>query len=365
MVPTTDDEGTKHMALWLVRAGKSGEHEQRFIHDSKIYLTWAPLNCDLSKIGTREQLRQTLEQFFPNASPGRITQNSGQVWAFAKRMSPGDWVAMPSKHAPSIHIGEITSPYRFRSDADANARHARDVRWIELDVPRTNFDQDLLYSLGAFSGICEVKRNNAEERIRAMQKNGWKSTHAALPQKPGKMAPSSGPEDAELDEAEDMIDLEQQARDQITRFIIAKFKGHGLAMLVRRVLEAQGYTVHQPPEGPDRGIDLLAAPGPLGFGTPKICVQVKSQESPIERVVLDQLLGTMSNVQADRGLLVSWGGFKGSLKREEAQQFFRVRLWDSADLIEQIFAVYDKLPDDLRAELPLKRLWSLSLAEED
>lgn len=354
------------MALWLVRAGKSGQHEQRFIHDKNIYLTWAALDTDLSKIATREQLRQTLEQTFPNASPGRITQNSGQVWAFAKKMNPGDWVAMPSKHTPSIHIGEIMGPYRYEPSADVNARHAREVRWIELDVPRTNFDQDLLYSLGAFSGICEVKRNNAEERIRAMQKNGWKSTHTAVAAtRPIKNGPEPVVEEAEIEDAGDMIDLEQQARDQITRFIIAKFKGHGLATLVRRVLEAQGYTVHQPPEGPDRGIDLLAAPGPLGFGTPKICVQVKSQESPIERVVLDQLLGTMSNVQADRGLLVSWGGFKGSLKREEAQQFFRVRLWDSADLIEQIFSVYDKLPDDLRAELPLKRLWSLSLAEED
>jgi restriction system protein len=354
------------MALWLVRAGKSGQHEQRFIHDKNIYLTWEALDSDLSKIATREQLRRMLENTFPNASAGRITQNSGQVWAFAKRMNPGDWVAMPSKHTPSIHIGEITGPYRYDPKADANARHARDVRWIELDVPRTNFDQDLLYSLGAFSGICEVKRNNAEERIRAMQKSGWKSTHTAVTQqRTGKIDSGPLPEETEIDDAGDMIDLEQQARDQITRFIIAKFKGHGLAMLVRRVLEAQGYTVHQPPEGPDRGIDLLAAPGPLGFGTPKICVQVKSQESPIERVVLDQLLGTMSNVQADRGLLVSWGGFKGSLKREEAQQFFRVRLWDSADLIEQIFSVYDKLPDELRAELPLKRLWSLSLTEDE
>ncbi len=355
------------MALWLVRSGKVGQHEQRFLEDNRIYLTWDGLDTDLSRVKTREELRDALERTYPNAAPGRITQNSGQIWAFAKRMKPGDWIAMPSKASPSIHIGEITGQYKFNNSADDATRHSRDVRWIELDVPRTNFDQDILYSLGAFSAICEVKRNNAEERVRAMQKTNWRAVHGGIGSgvSTTRRQLDSASDEVEVDDSNELIDLEQQARDQITRFIIAKFKGHGLATLVRRVLEAQGYTVHQPPEGPDRGIDLLAAPGPLGFGSPKICVQVKSQETPVERVVLDQLLGTMSNVQADRGLLVSWGGFKGTVKREEAQQFFRVRLWDSADLIDQVLSVYDKLSDDLRAELPLKRLWSLSLAEED
>lgn len=40
---------------------------------------------------------------------------------------------------------------------------------------------------------------------------------------------------------------------------------------------------------------------------------------------LDQLIGAMQNVQASHGLLVSWGGFKSSVDKEEATQFFRVR----------------------------------------
>jgi restriction system protein len=67
----------------------------------------------------------------------------------------------------------------------------------------------------------------------------------------------------------------------------------------------------------------------------------------------------MSNVGADQGLLVSWGGFKTSVDREAASQFFRVRLWDSDALVEQLLANYDKLPDDLRAEIPLQRVWAL------
>jgi restriction system protein len=85
--------------------------------------------------------------------------------------------------------------------------------------------------------------------------------------------------------------------------------------LCEAVLEAQGYTVFVPPEGANKGVDLLAAPGALGFGSPRICVQVKARDSPADRVVLDQLIGVMQNFHAEQGLLVSWSGFKQSIQR--------------------------------------------------
>lgn len=354
------------MALWLIRAGRNGEYEQKFLDESRVYLCWNDLDADLSKVDDRDGLREVLERTYPDAKTGRVRQNSGQIWAFAKKMQPGDWVVVPSKFGPSIHVGEITGDYTHHPEGPNPYFHFRAVRWIEQDIPRTNFDQDILYSLGAFLTICQIKRNDAERRIREMAKTGWKAG-ATTAARIATSGPDATADDADIDTDESglEIDLEQQARDQITRHIIAKFKGHGLARLVGEILKAQGYTIHQPPEGPDRGIDLLAAPGPLGFGEPRIVVQVKSQESALDRPTLDQLLGTMSNVQADRGLLVCWGGFKSTVKREEAQQFFRVRLWDSADLIENLLAVYNKLDDDLKTEIPLKPIWTLAMGEDE
>jgi restriction system protein len=71
--------------------------------------------------------------------------------------------------------------------------------------------------------------------------------------------------------------------------------------------------------------------------------------------------GTGSIFNADLGLLVSWGGFKRSIIEEARRSFFTTRLWDSGDLLKEILKIYDKLPDKLRAELPLKRIWSLVL----
>jgi len=85
----------------------------------------------------------------------------------------------------------------------------------------------------------------------------------------------------------------------------------------------------------------------------------------VDRPTLDQLIGTMQNVQADQGLLVAWGGFKTSVEKETAHHFFRVRLWDQDALIDELLEHYDKLDEDLRAELPLKRIWTVAVQEEE
>jgi restriction system protein len=341
--------GELKMTLWLMRAGSHGEYEQKFISEKRIYLTWEGLNHNLEKISERSKLRSLLATVYPNAKKGCINNHAGQIWAFSKSMKPGDWVVLPSKLKRAIHIAEIAGEYCFDGKQDDPYYHYRKIKWIETDIPRSNFDQDLLYSFGSAMTICEISRNDAEKRVRAMEKSGWKSRHAST-HKPIDEEFTGEPEDGTLD-------LEEVARDHIASLIIAKFKGHGMARLVDGILRAQGYTTFVSPEGPDKGVDILAAPEPLGFGEPRICVQVKSGDGPLDRPTLDQLIGAMQNLHAQQGLLVSWGGFKTSIERETANQFFKVRLWDQNELIEQLLEHYDKLDDDIRAELSLKRIW--------
>ena len=274
-------------------------------------------------------------------------------------MAVGDWVVLPSKHRPAVHVGEVKGPYVFDAGAEDPFFHWRDVDWLATDVPRSAFDQDLLYSFGAFMTICKIKRNDAEKRVRAMAAGGWKRGAAGAT-----LAHASSLHTEDEDERE-QTDLEELATDEIAKLIMAKFKGHGLARLVEAILRAQGYFTYLSPAGSDKGIDILAAPAPLGFGQPRICVQVKSEQGPIDRPTLDQLIGTMQNTHADQGLLVAWGGFKQSVDREVPTQFFRVRMWGQGELIQQLLQHYDKLDEEIKAELPLKRIWTVALDEDD
>jgi restriction system protein len=349
------------MALWLVRGGKYGEFEDHFLEHDRVCLTWGGLEeTDLSPAQDFEGVKAILQRTYPNESPRKLGNWTGQIWAFAFGIKTGDWVILPRKRQATIAIGEMAGPYRYERSADPLFRHGRKVIWLNREVPRSVFEQDLLYSFGAFMTICEIKRNDAERRVRAIAEAGWRSAG------PGVTAPAAinaGGNDEPTEDVE-MPDLEQLAGDQIAQRIEREFKGHGLARLVAAILNAQGYATHVSLPGPDKGVDILAAPDPLGFGSPRICVQVKSGDEPVDRPTMDQLIGVMQNVGAEQGLLVSWGGFKTSVERETASQFFRVRLWGKNELVEQILQHYERLPAELRAELPLKRIWAVAAQEE-
>ena len=344
------------MALWMVRAGRHGEHEQRFLDTNRVYVTWWGLKYDLSKLASKKQLQELLRKVYPDSGTGKINNHSGQIWEFAQEMMPNDWVVVPSKLKPALHVAEITGPYVFDVTADDPYYHYRDVKWIARDIPRSTFDQDLLLSLGAMMTICRIEKNEAEMRIRQLAASDWKSGSVG-----GRVKVAIGDGEG----ADFPVDLARLARDQIAKAIIRKFKGHGLARLVDAILRAQGYVTYVSPEGPDKGIDILAAPGPLGFGNPRLCVQVKSGDGAIDLATLNQLIGSMQNVHAEQGLLVSWGGFKSSVDKEAATQFFRVRLWDQDVLIDELMDHYDKLDEDFRTDLPLKRIWTLSEQSDD
>src|SRR5206468_380966 len=143
-----------------------------------------------------------------------------------------------------INVAETTGPYTFHPGGAPLYFHSRTVTWVARDVPRSNFDQDLLYSFGAFMTICRIERNDAERRVRAMAAAGWGPSHAA-----------TVPDIATADGEAAAANLEELARDSIARLIMARFKGHGMARLVEAVLRAQGYTTYRSPEGPDKGID--------------------------------------------------------------------------------------------------------------
>lgn len=344
------------MSLWLFRAGSSGEYENKFLTDQKVYLTWDELVIDLMKFNHRQQLVDYLMEEYEAEKLGRARNWASQIWPIANEMKIGDWIILPSKIKSAIHIGEITGEYQFNLKQGNPYYHSRSVKWFATDIPRTNFDQDLLYSFGAFMTVCRIQRNDAEERIKAMAKNNWLTPKGGFNKNI-----NQGADD--IDE-EAVVDLELYANDAIAKYIIRKFKGHGMARIIEAILKAKGFTTYVSPEGPDKGVDILAAQGNLGFGSPKICVQVKTSDTPVDRPTLDQLIGTMHNFKADHGLLVSWSGFKNTVDKEIASQFFNVRLWDQRAIIDELLENYDQLAADIKAEIPLKQTWILTGTEE-
>lgn len=344
------------MSLWLVRAGNRGQRESLALEKEVVVIGWNALP-DLAGTGSREQLLALMQEHHPDQKPRTLTSWVGQVWSFLRLIQVGDLVALPLKQRSTIAVGRIRGEYQYRPEFPPDARHTRPVEWLR-EFARSQFDQDILYSLGAFLTVCRIRRNNAEARVQALL-SGKKVVV------PGPEAQDAGEEEAEPDAQATVPDLEEFSRDQIRAFLSRRFKGHDLSNLVAAILEAQGYTVRTSAAGPDDGVDIIAGRGPLGFDPPRLAVQVKSSESPSDVKVIRELQGTMKNFGADQGLFVSWGGYRSSVLREAARAWFEIRLWDADDVVRMIQTHYDQLPEELQAELPLKRIWTLVLSDEE
>lgn len=338
------------MALWLVRAGKLGEREDFALKNNVAAIGWEELS-DLSSIKERSDLAELLRKTYPDEKRNALRSWESQLWHLLMDMNNGDLIALPLKHRSAIAFGEVSGEYHYAKENPFGTKHTRPVKgWTE--IPRNQFDKDILYSFGALSTVCNIQRNRAEERVRAMLS--------------GTKLPFIPPDVEEEDGEKDLpaFDVEQFARDQIVAHIRSKFKGHGLAYLVGAVLSAQGYETMISPEGPDGGVDILAGRGSLGFESPRLVVQVKSSDVPVDVTVLRELSGVMNTFGADQGLIVSWGGFKSSVEKEAPRQFFKIRLWDADDLVRMVQENYEKLPEDMQANLPLKRIWALVIESE-
>ena len=340
------------MSVWLVRAGKNGEREDFALEKGLAVIGWDELP-DLAHINSREKLSEQIQQYYPDKGKMAIANFVGQVWAFRGRIEKGDLIVLPLKTRSMIAVGKCAGPYKYEPENPVGSHHTRSVEWVRENIPREAFGKDLLYSFGAFMTVCQIKRNNAEERIRAV-----------LAGKQDPLIPTVGKAPEEPEDILSVPDLEEYAADQIRQYIVRKFKGHELSQIVAQVLRAEGYQMEVSAPGPDGGVDILAGKGPMGFDMPRLCVQVKSGNTPVDPKVMRELRGVMEDRGADQGLLVSWSGFTRPAVEEARRQFFRVRLWDAGTLVGKVLDNYEKLSEELRAELPLQRIWALVLEEE-
>jgi restriction system protein len=337
--------------LWLGRLGRNGEYEATALDQNLLTIGFS-LKTNLSGAKSREEVLPYIESAFPGSNAARQRNFAAQVNQFVNTMQIGDIVVSPIKSLSCIAIGEVAGSYEQRPDGGP----ARKVKWLSKDVPRTSFKQDLLFSLGAIMTVCEIKRNDALNRVLTLAATGTDPGFGSVPNLPPKAI--AIPLDDGSDQG-DSINLEEVARDQIVARIASVFTGHGLTALVEAILVAQGYVTHRSPPGPDGGYDIVVGRGALGFDPPRLVVQVKSGNIVADAPTLQSLNGCITDAKADHGLLVSWGGFKRTVRRRINELYFRVRLWGQDDLIEALLSVYDTLSEDIRAALPLRRTWTL------
>ena len=343
---------TEEKKVWGVRSGRQQEFESYCIEHNCVVIGWQVGN--VLNFRDKESLRGQMKDEYPGLNGYQIGNITGQVWAFANEIQSGDMVLMP--RGSVIAVGEICGDYEYDESATHGTRHRRRVEWREKELSRSDLDGDLRNSLFANQTVFRVGRPQAKKRIAAVI-SGDAATVIPLPV------------DSEPVTVESAIDIAVTARGQIREYIIQGFHGHAMQDLVAAVLKAQGFTCRVSPPGPDGGVDILAGKGELGFGSPRLCVQVKSGNEKAGRPLVDALTGVMTNFHAEHGLFVSWNGFKfpkeSGGSKSGGRDYLKIRFWDDEDLIDMVERYYDKFPNDIKAKLPLKQIWVLADGDSD
>lgn len=330
------------LTFWLVNAGRHGEQEKEIVDENITAIGWEELP-DLSQIGEKDELKELYIKIYTDEKMRAVANRVGQVWRFIKEIKKGDLIATPLKSQSLVMIGEVTGNYTYKKES-SNAKHRRTIVWKKT-FPRSAFDQDILYSLGAFLTVGQVRSDDAETRVRKMLDE--KHMHEK----------NDSTED--LEDKSIGHDLEQAAIDRIVEILKRNFKGHDLAMLINKILIAKGYTTRFSTPGPDGGLDILVGSGNMGFDNPKIGIQVKSSESTTNVGAIRQFNGVLGDFGADYGIFVAWGGLTKDAEQEINKSFFTRRWWDQGKIVKELLENYDKLDDELKSEIPLRKIWTV------
>lgn len=254
---------------------------------------------------------------------------------------------------------------------------------VEKSIELTDWEKEILESTGNirwqscmhFSSVDYVKAG-----FLIKKKGSWTVTHegeealklgmeklrdkanelyaAWRDNKEGKQETPKGTED-ETDPVKESIieleNLEERAINGIREYLRSKTP-YEFQELVAALLRAMGYyTPFIAPKGKDGGIDIIAYVDPLGAQTPRIKVQVKHRpDAIIGAPDIRALLGILR--QGDIALFVTSGTFSPDAKSTATSSREFIRLIDGDEFIDMWQNYYDKMSDEDKNMLPLKRI---------
>lgn len=328
-------------AIWVVRAGKGGKFADEYEEHGLAAIDFGNVMPDDVAGLTRNEIAKRMHENDDSIPEGTARNYAGQLYRFANEISPADWIITPDSGTRELMFGQVAGAYRHQPTGSpvAGFRHTLPVTW-KGRRSRDLLPQRILYSLGSVLTVFQPK---GREHLLAFMQGG--DVGAAPDQ--------LDLEGDEVDDADLFADLEARS-DELIQQKIAFLDGHETQDLFAGILQAMGYYTQVAAEGADGGIDIIASRDPLAVEPPIIKVQVKARPSSKSKAPdLRQLTGVLR--EGERGIFVSTGGFTKDALAESATG--KVQLVDIDRLQDLLVEYYDRLDQDTKSLVPLRRLY--------
>ena len=110
---------------------------------------------------SRNQIESQIRSAYAESSEQKINAHTGQIFTALNKVKPKDLVIIPTNKGKFFTIGVVEKVPKISLEGNVKFEFSMKRK----DIPLSLFDQDLRYSFMAIMKICEVKRNNAAERL--------------------------------------------------------------------------------------------------------------------------------------------------------------------------------------------------------
>lgn len=173
-------------------------------------------------------------------------------------------------------------------------------------------------------------------------------------------------EQAEQEIADSSVTLEQaeEASWEEVREALYGMDPYDFQQLVGGLFRGMGYFIEWiAAPGKDRGVDIVALTDPLGTGGPRIKAQVKREQGKTSATTLRAFFSVLH--PGDIGVFVTLGGFTSDAIVEARTETRRIRLIDATQFFNLWVEHYERIPDEDRRRLPIRRVPFLLPARKD
>ena len=317
--------------LWGIHAGRDWEADDLFCQKMVIAIGW-PKMGNLKKFKDREAYKEKYTEAYPDGTEGAIRNAAGVFYRFVYEMKIGDLIAYPSSPTKQIYLGKVVGDYEYNPDLDADSPNQRKVKWNK-NLPRTSFSQEALYEIGSALTLFQVS-NYADEFISALE---------GIPE-----TPVTDEEAATITEW-----TEDRTQDFILKQLRKHYKGDALEDLVVNLLEKMGYHARKTPKN-SPSVDVIAHKDELGFESPIIKCQVKTEEGSIKLEPVEKLYSNVN--QGEFGLFIALSEYNDKAQRF-AEGKANLRLIDGYEFVNIIIDHYDELDTQYKNSIPLKKIF--------
>lgn len=329
--------------MWMVR-GDSGRLYDEFRERSSVGVGWWELKN--AKPGmSRTELANMYQAARPEFKPGQIQSGASQVWRFINELADGDYVVTYNPSTRRYLVGQIAGAAKVEAELkEIGMPHTRKAKWIK-EIDRDRLSVRTKNSLGSTLTLFRVPDFATAEVLAVLNGDSLPAAESV----------DSSTADEEPTETRELLEETEARATEFIKDRISKLDWKEMQDLVAGILRAMGYKTRVAKEGADRGADIVASPDGLGFENPRIVVEVKHRGGQMGSKEIRSFLG--GRHKDDRGLYVSTGGFSKDARYEGDRAGIPVTLWELDDVVRYLVDYYDKVDNETRQMVPLKRIY--------